>query len=69
MFTREAEKALEKLAWSIATAALLGLAGWVYSVGNRVAAIEARQTGIEHTLNDIHEDVRSINTHLMGGDK
>jgi cbb3-type cytochrome oxidase subunit 3 len=50
----------DSVAVPVVTGALLALAAWVYSTGNRVAALEARQPTIEENLNVIREDVRQI---------
>lgn len=67
--TRETESAVVKVVWSLVTAALLGLAGWVYTVGNRVTAVETDQKHVQDTLHEIRDDVRSINSYLRGDGK
>lgn len=57
---------LVKLAWSIVTASVLALTGWVYSTSQRVATTEAQIAAQEKQLNDIHDDVRDLRTFLMG---
>ncbi len=57
---------LVKLAWSVASAGILALGGWVYSTAQRVATVEAHVTAQDKQLNDIHDDVRDLRTFLMG---
>ena len=56
---------LNKLAWSLVTAALLGLCGWVYTTGNRVTALEEREKSISQKLDDIGMDVRQIRNWII----
>jgi hypothetical protein len=44
----------------IIASAFLALAGWIYTTGNRVTALETRQPTIEENLKVIREDVREI---------
>lgn len=57
---------LIKLAWGLVSAAVLSLAGWVYSTSQRVAVVET-QVGIQaKQLGDIHDDIRDLRNNLLG---
>ncbi len=58
------ERAITKLAGAILTAAILALAAWVYTIGNRVTALETRQEDIAEMRADIREIRNLILSHM-----
>lgn len=52
--------------WGLVSAAILALAGWVYSTGQRVAVVETQSSSIQQQLNEIHTDVRELRNKLLG---
>lgn len=51
---------LERVVAGILTAAIVGLSGWVYSIGTKVAAVEANEPHIRESIQVIRDDVREI---------
>lgn len=60
-------RAVQQLAVGLASAALVALAAWVYSIGNRVTAAEANHASIAGEVHEIHEDVRELRRAFLGG--
>jgi hypothetical protein len=58
-------KDIDKLVLGLISAGFLALAGWVYSTGNRVTALETMQPGIEKRLDTIGADVKDIRNYLL----
>jgi hypothetical protein len=58
-------KDIDKLLLGLISAAFLALAGWVYTTGNRVTALETRQPTIEERLERIQSDVSQIRDYLL----
>lgn len=56
----------EKIVLSVLSGLVLGLGGWVYTTGSRVAAVEATQGGVQEDVKVIREDVREIRRVLLG---
>jgi hypothetical protein len=54
------------LAVAVLAAATTGLAGWVYSTGAKVAALEAGLSALAQTSHETREDVRDLRTALLG---
>lgn len=56
--TQATEDAIMKVVWSLITAAIVGLSGWAYAVGNRVSVVEERVSGLKDTLSEVKSDVK-----------
>lgn len=51
---------LERVVAGLLTAAVVGLSGWIYSVGTKVAAVEANESHVRESIQVIRDDVREI---------
>lgn len=56
---------LDKLILGLVSAGFIALAGWIYTTGNRVTALETKIPTIDDKLNTIQTDVRDIRNWLM----
>lgn len=61
-----------KVLTALLIASLTALAGWIYTTGNRVTALEISDKALDRAdlatiekLNEIHKDVREIRSFLM----
>ncbi len=50
----------------VVSAAVIGLAGWVYTTANRLTASEVRNAAMAAEIHEIHEDVRELRHLFLG---
>jgi hypothetical protein len=53
-----------KVVWSLVTAAILGLVGWSYGMGVRVAVAEVQVASLKETMGEVKTSVRDTNALL-----